>query len=208
MKRLEKILGIIVLIALIMKFTLIPLSNVLFLLSLSILACIYYPLGFALFNQIGFKQIFKKDSYKGLSALRILGAIGVGTTLSLICVGVLFKLLHWPGAMIQLISGLVSTLIILIVALIRYFKSKSEYLINIIKRICVVGGLGLLLAIASDLTIVRIQFRNHPEYIKAFELYEANPNDETLIKNLDIEYHRATMSEKEFEIYLKYIEKQ
>ena len=35
-----------------------------------------------------------------------------------------------------------------------------------------------------------------------------NPQDESLIKNLDLEYHRATMSKEDYDMYLKYIEKQ
>ena len=207
MNRLEKILGLIVLIALILKLTLILGGGILIVLSLSILAIIYYPFGFALFNQIGFKQIFKKDSYKALSALRIIGAIGVGTALSIICVGLLFKLQHWPGSKINLLAGLITSLIILIIALIKYFKTKGDFYSRIIKRLIIIGGFGLIMLLISDLTIIKIQFRNHPDYIKAYELYMTNPQDESLIKNLDIEYHRATMSKEDFEMYLKYIEK-
>jgi len=78
MIKLEKILGVTVLISLIFKFALIPGGSFLLVLSLFILSCLYYPLGFALLNQIAFTKILKKDSYKGLTAFKIIGSIGAG----------------------------------------------------------------------------------------------------------------------------------
>jgi hypothetical protein len=204
MNKLEKILGLIVLVALIFKLTLITGGGILIVLSLSVLAIIYYPFGFALFNKIGFQQIFKRDSYKGLSALRIIGAIGVGTALSIICIGILFKLQHWPGSKINLLAGLITSLILLIIILIKYSKNKDDFYTMILKRLIIIGGFGLIMILTSDLTIIKIQFRNHPDYIKAFELYQINPNNESYQKNLEIEYHRATMSPKDFEFYMEH----
>ncbi len=152
MNKLEKIVGVIVLIALILKLTMIPGGGILIVLSLSILSIIYFPFGFALFNQIEIKRILKRDSYKGLSALRIVGAIGVGMALSLICIGILFKLQHWPGSTSNLLTGLFTSLIVLIIALIRYFKTKSDFYIRIIKRLLIIGGLALLIILVSNLT--------------------------------------------------------
>lgn len=207
MLKLEKILGIIVVIGLVLKFTLIPGGGILLTLSLMTLACLYYPLGFALLNRIGFKQIFKKESYKGLSALRIIGAIGAGMAFSAICVGILFKLQLWAGANINLIAGLATLLIVLTIALIKYLKAKGEFYIGILKRISIIGTLGLLFICISDLTITKIQFRNHPDYIKAYERHIDNPQDEELKQKLHVEYLRATMSKEEVEMHLKQEEK-
>lgn len=203
MNKLEKIAAVVVLVALVLKLTLIPGGGILMVLSLSVLGFIYYPMGFALFNQIGFRQILKKDSYKGLSALRIMGAIGVGAALSVVCVGILFKLQHWTGSGFNLMVGLIVSSILLVVALIKYLATKAEFYRRIITRLVIIGGFGLMLILVPNLTIIKIQFRNHPGYIKAYELYLENPRDEALMKNLDIEYHRATMSKEEFEMYLK-----
>ena len=208
MIKLEKILGVIVFIGLILKLTLIPGAGILLTLSLSTLACLYYPLGFAILNQIGFKKIFKKDSYKGISALRIIGAIAAGTALSTICIGILFKIQNWAGADINLMAGLVTTLIVLATALFKYFKEKGEFYIGIFKRIAIIGILGLILICLSNLTIAKIKFRNHPDYIKAYEMYLNNPQDEQLRQKLHIEYLKATMPKEEVEMYLKHEEKQ
>ncbi|MDP4227049.1 MAG: hypothetical protein Q8910_11775 [Bacteroidota bacterium] len=207
MIKLEKILGIIVVIGLILKFSMISGGGILLTLSLMTLACLYYPLGFALLNQIGFKQIFKKEAYKGLSALRIIGAIGAGMAFSAICVGILFKLQYWTGANIYLIAGLVPSLIVLVIALIKYFKAKGEFYIGILKRIAIIGTFGLLFICISDLTIVKIQFRDHPDYIKAYEMYLDNPQDKELRQKLHVEHLKATMSKEEVEMYLKQEEK-
>ncbi|HRZ42067.1 MAG TPA: hypothetical protein P5228_05120 [Bacteroidales bacterium] len=208
MKKLEKILGLVIIIALLLKLVLIPGGSILTVISLTILACIYYPLGFAFFNGIRLRAIFKKDSYKGVSALRIIGAIGLGMGLAAICIGILFKLQHWPGGDTNLIAGLVTTLIILIIALIKYLKSKSDYYKLIFSRIAIIGGFGLILAILPESTITKIQFRNHPDYIKAYEDYLKNPQNEELRKKEDVEYHRATMSDEEFDMYMKYLQNQ
>jgi len=207
MIKLEKILGVIALIGLILKLTLVTGGGTLLSLSLLTLACLYYPLGFALFNQIGFKKIFKKDSYKGLSALRIIGAIVAGMAISPICVGILFKIQNWTGADINLMAGLISTLIVMVVALFKYFKAKGEFYIGILKRIAIIGSLGLIFVCLSNLTIAKVRFRNHPDYIKAYEMYLDNPQDEQLRQKLHLEYLRATMSKEEVEIYLKQEEK-
>ena len=157
-------------------------------LTLGTLAFLYYPFGFALFNRIGFRQIFKKKSYEGLSALRIFGSIGAGMAFSAICMGILFKIQRWAGANLMLIDGLVPTFIILIIALIKYFKTKGKFYIEILKRTAIIGALGLLFFYTSTLTIVKIRFRNHPDYIKAYEMYLNNPEDEELKQKLDNEY--------------------
>ncbi len=207
MKKFEKILGIVILISLIMKFSFIIGGDILTILSISLLILIYYPFGFAFFNQIRLRRVFKKDSYKGISGLRIIGAIGVGMGLSAICLGILFKLQHWPGSNINLLAGLVTTMIVLIIALIKYYKCKDNYYKRIFKRIAIIGGLGLLLTVLPELTLEKIQFHNHPDYIKAYEKHLNNPESKELKEKLDLEYKKATMTEKEFEIYQEYFER-
>jgi hypothetical protein len=203
MRKLEIILGAIALMGLIMKFFLIPGGSALFVPALMLLATVYYLLGFALFNNIRFRGIFKKESYKGISAMHIIGAICTGFVLSVICVGILFKVQHYPGYVTYLIVGLIAVGIILIMSLLRFFKNRSPYYKQIFLRIAIWGILGLSLLVISESAMVRIQFRNHPDYIKAFEAYKANPQDEELKNKMDVEYLRATMSEEQFNYVMK-----
>ncbi len=206
MKKFEKTLVVLILVSLIMKFSFIMGGDILAILSISLLILVYYPLGFAFFNQVRLRDIFKKDSYKGVSGLRVFGAIVVGMGLSATCLGILFKLENWPGSNFNLMVGLVTTLIVSIIALIKFFKSKDNYYRQILKRTAIIGGLGLLLTALPDLTLQKIQYRNHPEYIKAYEEYLSNPENKELKQKIELEHKKATMTEKEFEIYQKYQE--
>lgn len=208
MNRLEKILALLIVIALAVKFALIPLGNTLLILTLSALAILYYPLAFALFNSISFKQIFKKDSYKGTSVLRIIGSVGAGIIFSAVCIGILFKLQRWPESEYSLLVGLIGILIIFIVALIKYIGSRSVFYLKIIYRTFIIGGLGIGLFYLPEVTLVRFQYRNHPEYIKAYEQWNNNPEDKSIKRKLDIEYYRATLSEESFKKYMEYSERQ
>jgi len=199
MKKLELIFGMLIIISLTLKFLLIPGGGTLSLSWLG-LAILYYPLGFLFFNQIRLKYMFKKDSYKGISALRIIGAIGFGMGLSTICIGILYKLQHWPLANQFLIIGLVVTFIIIVITVIKYLKTKDSYYLRMINRFIIIGGFGLFLVNVSYMTMTKFLFRNHPDYIKVYEEYIKDPQNEIL------EYRRATMSEEDFKLYQEYMD--
>jgi hypothetical protein len=201
MKFLEKILAILILVFFVLNLILVPFSGVLLTISLLTISLIYYPFGFAFFNNIRLRNIFKKVSYKSVTVLHIIGAIVIGMALSDICVGILFKIQGYPMANYLLIVGLISTAIILIIGLIRYLKSKSSYYSFMFKRIAIIGFIGLFFLIISDLTLVKIRFRNHPDYVKAYQEYKANPKTSESEKKLKLEYMRATLSEDGFQIY-------
>ena len=152
-------------------------------------------------NNIRLRYIFQKESYKSVTALDIIGAIVVGMALSDICMGILFKIQDYPMANYLLKVGLISTSIILIIGIIRFLKHKSIYYSFMFKRIAVICFIGLLFIIISDLTLVKIQFRNHPDYVKAYQEYKANPKTSESAKKLKMEYMRATLSETGFQVY-------
>lgn len=208
MKRTEKILGILIVISLLMKLTFTTGGNVIFSLSMLILAAIYYPFGFAFFNEIRLKKIFDKNSYKGISALRMIGSIGAGIALSILCIGILFKIQYWKGSTVNLSVGIVISVIVLIIAFIQYSKSKSEFYTKIFKRIAILGVIGLLLFFIPSMTIRKFQYRNHPEFIKAYENYIKNPQDIELQRKLDLEHNRIKMRKEHFEMYKMNQEKQ
>lgn len=207
MKKLEKILGFIAIAAFILKLIRVPGASMLLLLSISALSLIYYPLGFAFFNQVKLRHVFKKEAYKGVSALRILGAIGVGVSLSALLVGILFKVQFWSGASFELIFGIVATAIIAAIALIRHRNHKDDFYKRILSRMALIGGLALLFFFTPELTILKIQYRNHPDYVKAFEASRMHPESMELREKMDIEYSRATMSADEFEAYRQFRDK-
>lgn len=203
MKRAEKILSVVILVSLLMKFAFIPLGNVLLVFSISLLTLIYYSLGFAFFNNIRLRKIFDKDSYKETTTLRIVGAIGVGMGLSAVLVGILFKFNRYPGADTSLIAGLVLTAIIVVIALIKNAKSKSEYYKRIIIRAIIIGGLGLVMALLPKMAITEFQYRNYPDYIEAYEYHVNHPEDVKAYEKHQIEYHRVILPPIEFDMYME-----
>jgi len=145
MKKAEFILIIISIIALIMKLLEVPFGALLFLFSILLLSLIYYPMGFAFFNDIRLRNIFKKESYQGLKWTRILGAIVAGIVVSTLLIGVLFSVMHYPGAQYMLIEGVFSAVVVFIIAFVKNRKSKSPYYSFILSRIGFTGIMGVLL---------------------------------------------------------------
>jgi len=204
MRKLEIITGIFFLIALIFYFNLIVGDSILLFFTLAILALVYFPLGFALFNNIPLKKVFKKESYKGLSSLQIISSVVLGIALSEICLGAQSKLLHRPYAKLHLTVGVFFLFIALVLFIILFSKSKNSFSKSIITRMVIFGIFSLFLLNVSDLTLIKIQFRNHPRYIEAFQNYLKNPKSEELNVKLDIEYRRATYPKNEFDIYMRF----
>ena len=187
MKKAEIIFATLSIIALVLKLLLVPGSGILSVLSISILSVIYMYLSFALFNGIRGKNIFKKDSYAAISRMRIIGAIGAGLALSITTIGLLFKIQSWPGASFNLGIGLLSLFIVAVIGIIRYRQYKSEYYTKIFKRVAVVGGLGLIFFFIPNTTWIEIKFRNHPAYVDALKKAMADPHNQELWDNAEIE---------------------
>lgn len=204
MKLAEKILIVLAIIGAILKFIFIPGSGVLMVLVYSILSSMYFYVGFALFNNISLRLIFKKDSYVGVSTGRIIGGIALGLSLSFAVIGFLFKAQHWPGTSFHLIISIFSGVVILIISFIKYFKSKANYYKNAIIKISISTSLSILMLLVPNLTFVKIKFRNHPKYIEVYERYEKDPSNIDLANELWLEYERATLNEEEFKNFLEY----
>jgi glucan phosphoethanolaminetransferase (alkaline phosphatase superfamily) len=204
MKKTEKILIGIAILAIVLKYLFIPVSGALFTFSMMILSFIYFYLGFILFNNIRLRKVFKKESYKGISKLKIVGAICTGSALSLITIGFLFKGQHWPGADFNLLSGVICCSVVLIISLIKYNKSKSEYYKKILNRVTIGVILGFLMYLVPTRTFVNFRFRNYPKYLEVYEEFEKDQSNNTLRDKLHIEYNRATMDSVAFEYFMDY----
>ena len=197
MKLTEKILAIAIVIGLVLKFLFVPGGEDLTLIAFLILACIYYPLGFLFFNQIRLRNIFKKKAYENVTVGKIVMAIIVGINLSIVCVGILFKLLILPGADEMLIIGVAGVLFVSILVAIIGSPDRKFTLI----RTGVLGITGAILLFTPQLSIVKFQYRNHPAYIEAFANYQQDPGNAAFRNQLDLEQHRVQMTEKEFKEY-------
>lgn len=134
MKKIEIILIIGAIIGLLMALFNLPLNALIVSVFFTALGCLYFYLGFALFNGISLVKIFKAESYKGLGARRILIAIGTGLALSILTIGFMFTLLGYPMARTFLITGIVFAAVIIIMAIIKNAQVKNQFYRNIILR--------------------------------------------------------------------------
>lgn len=204
MKLAEKILIALAVIIAVLKFFFIPGSGVFMVLVFCLLSSLYFYFGFALFNNIRLRLIFKKDSYVGVSNGRIIGGIALGLSLSFAVIGFLFKAQHWPGANSHLIISIFSGVVILIISLIKFIKKKANYYKNAIIRMGIATTISILMFVIPNLTWVKIRFRNHPKYIEVYERYEKDPSNIDLSNELWLEHKRATLNEEEFKYFLEF----
>jgi hypothetical protein len=134
MRKMEFFLIIGAVIGLLMALFNVPLDSLIVSVFFVTLGCLYFYFGFALFNSIRFRNIFKTVSYKGIETWRILTAIGTGLALSVLMIGFMFSVLSYPMAETMLITGIVLTAIIIILALIKIAQVKDKFYWNIILR--------------------------------------------------------------------------
>ena len=144
MKKLELVLIIGAVVGLVMNLFNVPLDSLIVAVFLITLGCLYFYFGFALFNDIRFRDIFKADPYKGLGIWRILIAIGTGIASSWLTIGFMFSILNYPMAGTFLIVGVVFAAIMIILALIRNARDKNQFYRNIILKCLVFIIIGVV----------------------------------------------------------------
>lgn len=135
MKILERSLLILIVLSLLAKI--VPLagrSGLVLTIAALTLSCLYFFLGFAVFTKVGFRRIFKWDSYKHLKSWDIIIAIVAGVAFSVLVISLLFKVQYWPGAYYMSRAGLIMLFIIIIVAVFMLKTVNSFIYIGILKR--------------------------------------------------------------------------
>ena len=204
MIKIEKIAGLTVFLGILLKYwLLIAGGSILVTLSLGVLADLYFLFGFALFNQIDFKEIFKSKSYTEINKHKIISSIIISIGFAMILVGAIFKFNHWPGSTLLLVFGTLISLISAVAFIFSYFKSKDNFYLRVLKRIAIIATFSIMLTVISNSALARIQLRNNPDYIKAYEEYQKDPQNMELRKKMNLEYYKATVSKEEYELYLE-----
>ncbi|MDD3858817.1 MAG: hypothetical protein PHW83_01350 [Bacteroidales bacterium] len=144
MKKIETISGIIFIVGIILKYLLIPGAGFLLTISGLVLASIYFYLGIFLFLDIKFKDWFRRESYQNIGPKRIFGAIITGVALSTVMVGIVFMFQYLPGWGIMIIVGGSPLIIILVISIIKFLQTKSNFYTGLIIRIALATILALL----------------------------------------------------------------
>ena len=148
MKKLELILIVGAIIGFVMALFDVPLHTLVVSLFFLALGLLYFYLGFALFNGIRLRNIFKAESYKELNAWRILTAIGTGIAISTITIGFMLSILTYPMAGASLVVGMVFATIIIILSWFKNSRERNQFYSNIIVRcliFVIIGAIFLFL---------------------------------------------------------------
>jgi len=134
MKQLEKILILTTLLGIILKLLDIQYSSLVLFISIVIISSIYFFLGFALFNNIRLRNIFKPDSFNSIKPIRVILTVGIGWGYSILSMGILFGILYYPMKEVFLVTGLILTTIFLLIFLIAESTGKFRNISGIIIR--------------------------------------------------------------------------
>jgi len=189
MKKTEIIFAIIALVGLLFSCLLWPGGGLLATLGFFGLACLYMYFGFAFFNNIPLKKIFKGESYTADTSekrdYRIPISIFVGISFNTILIGLLFRFMFWPGGFFLMSVGIIFLVPMLIISLIRFLKTKSTFYTRIFIRMAVIGGIALFFLLMPNTTWLEIKFRNHPEYIEMMKECIKDPNNIELRKKMN-----------------------
>jgi hypothetical protein len=113
----------------------------------------------------------------------------------------MFKSLQWAGANNLLGIGLITLVIVSTLAIFKLQKTKLPVYKSVLTRTipCLLAS-ALFLAI-SGRQLVELEFRNHPDYVRAWAASEAEPGNKELWNRREYEYYRATLSPEEFRKY-------
>lgn len=148
MRRIEIVLvGIIVLLLLIKFSSSIAGVDAMLFIFLTVLSVFYYAFGLFLMNGVGFKTMFRKSTYSGISWMRILGSFWAAQCLSTLVVSILFIILQYAGGANLLLIGVVSSAISVVVSLVRYQAKKDKFYLNLVYKLSVwcFAGVGIYL---------------------------------------------------------------
>lgn len=132
----EKIFTFLTLLGLLLKYINVPGGNILLVLSLLILSLLYFPFGFYFLSDKNIKT-------------NTVTSIIFGWLLSIAFIGILFKIMHWPGAIVMAIFGTFLSIPLVIYSYLKFQKSNSEDL-NYFKKLLIRS---IILSIISMLFI-------------------------------------------------------
>ncbi len=144
-----------------------------------LLSMLYFNFSFAFLNQIKFRNILKQESYKGISNLRINGAIATGFVFSFITIYSLFKLMLWSYAQIALeISIKLFAILVVVLLGFHFVKNRSFFLKMNYIRFISIGIIGTTLCFVTNDQLIDLYYGSDPEYAEAYKAYinDSSPN--------------------------------
>lgn len=164
----EKTLAVIFVFALAVKFFDVTGSSLLLVISLTLLSMLYFPMAFYFFCD------------KNIKMQNLPLSIFGGMMLAMIPIGVMFKLMIWPGSFIQLFMGLFLSAVLLAAILVLKQKADKElkvYFKNFLQRTVFWLAFGLVLFFTPTSSIIKLQYRHEPELVRLKLLIHEHPGN-------------------------------
>lgn len=134
MKITEKILILLFIIGIILKIAAIKAGGMLCFYSGAGLFFMYFIFGFAFFNGIRFRNIFKKSSYAGIKPIYIFVAVLAGLGLGIGEAGIVFKTQIWKGADMLCETGFIFSLVVTVVSASNLRSNNAAFYKRILYR--------------------------------------------------------------------------
>ncbi|MGK7391126.1 MAG: hypothetical protein ACNS60_12275 [Candidatus Cyclobacteriaceae bacterium M2_1C_046] len=150
MQKLEKFLIALSAIGAIIKLFFNGGGDILLLVGMTLLGSLYLIFGFAILNDIGFREIFIKGSYVEVNVRRIVLSAAFGIAFFGMIFGILFRLLNFEGAFELLALSLVVAFILFIILIYRYHYQKitiATYYKNVMYRLVPYSLIGLFMIV-------------------------------------------------------------
>lgn len=110
----EKIFAIVIVLSILLKYLFgFPLTGIIVVLALSTLSLIYFPFGF----------YFLSD--RNINNQKVALSVFAGMAFGPAIMGILFKVMYWPGSMPMIQTGLVTSVLILAITFLLYKRSQK-----------------------------------------------------------------------------------
>ena len=114
----------------------------------------------------------------------LFGSIMAGWDFSIIALGILFKLMFFPGADNMLVTGII-LLTILQIGSLFIRKTNPETFARFFNRVIIFFGAGLLASFLSYNQIIDFEYSDDVEYSEALKKTMTYPNDTAIRKEFD-----------------------
>ena len=192
MKKFEQIILFTFIISGILSFYLVPMSNLVFAASASILAILYITLNVVFFSNKSIKQILNIEVIT-LAKKDYLNRI-TGYFLAVAIVGILFYVLSWPGEQMMLFIGWLGLAGLSIFIFKKNSKNSSKVNSSTLQRTIGFSFVALILWTIPVENYLELKYRNYPAYFEALKNYNKDPSNKEYQATLKEERHRMYFS--------------
>ena len=144
MKKFETIILSIIVIGMIFNYLNIVGSGTILFFTLFLLAIIYLLFPFVIINDIPIKKAFDNESYLDIPALRLVFSIYCGVVFSSYLFGLMYNVFHWENADTLFFTSISLLILCFTVSIIKYIKNREQFYKNLLIRIFILLGLGLI----------------------------------------------------------------